>query len=129
MKLSMLEIIKDMVRYYTKDPVNRRAVQVSEGQLGETCRYEADDGRRCAIGRCMTAEGLADYKDREISAMGINDELVDGLDKVLQPKYRGHSIDFWSNLQDLHDGKGYWEPEGLTKMGKEEVSGLRNHWS
>ena len=45
----------------------------------------------------------------ENSVLGLLDELkVNSIDVILQEKYRGHSLDFWTALQELHDFAEFW---------------------
>lgn len=50
------------------------------------------------------------------------------LDTLLQPRYRGHSISFWTALQSLHDNACYWNKHGLTDNGQEYYEHLLNQY-
>ena len=111
MQKTIKEIVEETLAFYEGDP-SRRATNF----FGE-CKYETEDGRRCAVGRCLLPE--VDAKD--LSGLVINlvsqkskqqeTDLVrfEDLDDLLKEEYRGHPKGFWKDLQDLHDcGPIYW---------------------
>ena len=116
----MQDILKDTVDYYREDPQSRRAVNES----GD-CLYTTDDGRHCAIGRYMRPEFL-DIEWKENNGVGVNG-LSSYVDYYLKHEVRGLDMDFWRDLQDIHDVVGNWyrgalytEPvNGLSSLGKE----------
>ena len=116
----MQEILKDTVDYYRENPEGRRAVDKN----GD-CEYTTDDGRHCAIGRYMRAEFL-DTEWKENHGVGVYG-LSSNVDYYLKHDVRGLDIDFWRDLQDLHDSVGNWyrgklftEPANdLSDVGKE----------
>ena len=64
-----------------------------------TCVISTLDDKHCAVGRCMTEEFQKYYLD------AIGPDVKDGelKDEMLKPEYRGHSSEFWYNLQRFHD--------------------------
>lgn len=118
-QLTKVQIINQTVKFYSADP-SRRSVD----KLG-VCSFNGHNGKEethCAVGRCL----LNKYKRQGVT-MPANDSTADGLasvygyeslDELLLKKYRGHSLDFWSDLQLLHDKKEYWNSKGLTTKGK-----------
>ena len=52
------------------------------------------------------------------------DEHDSEINHMLQPKYRGHAMSFWMDLQALHDTHAYWSDNGITELGKKEVEEL-----
>jgi len=110
-----LEILNEIVNYYSED-TKRRAVE------GVSCVYITPDNRRCAVGMCLTDPSL--IKGNK----AINDDFF-MLDEdenqfkaevlsLFKPEYRINDINFWSNLQSLHDTKMYWDDKGLTSEGQ-----------
>lgn len=73
----------------------------------------------CAVGRCMTDEAITQNAWNAQTA----DELED-LDSLLQPKYQGHSIGFWKELQEMHDFGSNWDKQGMNDQGKRLVQDL-----
>jgi hypothetical protein len=102
------EIIKETVEFYWADP-KRRAVT----DLG--CEYLTLDGRMCAVGRCLTPQHAKRAQGLMCGVDQLPDLLKATLDEMLQPEYRGHSVDFWTHLQALHDGPQVWNTEGLLR--------------
>ena len=136
----MQEILKDTVDYYREDPEGRRAVDKN----GD-CEYTTEDGRHCAIGRYMRPEFL-DTEWRENHGVGVHG-LSSNVDYYLKHEVRGLDMDFWRDLQDIHDVVGNWcrgslktvthmgrrrevlftEPSlGLTDIGKERYEGMQD---
>lgn len=102
---SKIEIIEETIAYYEEDP-SRRAM------IGTSCAYKTDNGNMCAVGRCLTEQGLAFASEfaNESDVYGLY-ETNEGLDDILKEEYRGHELSFWSDLQSLHDTSSYWKAE------------------
>lgn len=111
------EIIDETVAYYSED-TSRRAMNVNG-----YCEYETSDGRMCAVGRCMKKKVRTDLPEN-CDIQSIRDTYYCALDKAFKKPYRGHSLDFWMDLQALHDYSDYWNKKGLTRKGKIEVQRL-----
>jgi len=108
------EIIDETVAYYCED-VSRRALRSGN------CCYITDDGRMCAVGRCLTQEGLEQYNN---CTFGYNNEML----PYLKEEYQIDDDYFWEDLQYLHDKKWYWDDIGLTKQGEEYVELLHSKY-
>ena len=117
----MQDILKETIDFYSEDPEGRRAVD-NNGD----CEYTTDDGRHCAIGRYMRPE-FQDVEWKENHGVGVNG-LSSYVDYYLKHEVRGLDMQFWRDLQDMHDVVGHWyrgslftEPaKGLTDRGKEK---------
>jgi hypothetical protein len=105
-----VEIIEETADFY--NTTNR-------GMLGRyTCIYLSEiTGNKCAVGRCMTDEGLKDYGNVGGDVGELN-YTAKGLDSILKDEYKGHDVDFWKDLQRFHDEYNYWNETGLSEMGK-----------
>ena len=111
--LTTKQIILETVEEYS-DPSNRALFFTSGGPEDATCRYEATNGNKCAVGRCMTKEALKTVGDSSIrfnTLAGINFE------RLLKPQYKGQSLSFWMALQKLHDTHSHWSEDGITEIG------------
>jgi hypothetical protein len=111
------QIIDETVAYYSED-TKRRAV------TGQSCHYfQKETGNMCAVGRCANdpqkLDGSCYFKT--LSAK-LSDE------EIFKPEYRGHSVEFWSDLQFLHDENSHWDEKGLTPEGKEYVKNLKENY-
>lgn len=123
MPLTKLEIINETVEYYLE---HERATFDDEN--GQQCRYylETDNGYAvCAVGRCF--ENPEEFEN-VLGAVDTFDE-VHGLENNLQPKYRGHDLEFWNELQNLHDQDSHWCADGLTPRGEQFVDNLRKAYA
>ena len=115
------EILNETIAFYGKDK-NRRA------EVSGSCSYVTDDGRNCALGRCLlprlrTKKGFNTSKydlDNGDTVWGINNKVK--LDVILSKKYRGHSVLFWTQIQELHDDEYNWSDSGgLSDRGQGKV--------
>lgn len=109
-----LKLLEETINHYSKD-TSRRAVE------NGMCEYLTEDGRMCAVGRCLDKDKV-DYID-------INSVAVDSvLAMYYQPfmaEYSGYWGKFWDRLQNLHDISHFWNENGLTKLGEEEVEEIK----
>ena len=115
---SKLEIIDETVAYYGED-LSRRAINDRD----ECVYVDPVTGNRCAVGRYMVGEvyfvgSVEEFDD----VTPLEDSLVD--------QYKGHSVDFWGDLQTLHDSSSFWNlgGKGLSASGKLHVSTLKKRW-
>jgi hypothetical protein len=122
------QIVEETLSYYEKDP-GRRAIHPETGD----CMYNLKDKgglgkwngkyKHCAVGRCldekykMFGEALpGNYDSDSVDVTALANKITDAyslktkleLDDLLDPKYRGHEIGFWKQLQQLHDREDYW---------------------
>ena len=102
------EIIKETAEFYN---LANRGTNVNMA-----CSYLTDDGRCCAVGRCIIPEKLQDFttdsENGPVSQIGsyyLNDNLME--------QYRGHTLEFWSVLQRFHDREANWDGDGMTEYG------------
>lgn len=117
-----LEIIEDTLEFYKKNP---RAVN----EFGQ-CSYIDGNGNRCAVGRYISEEHI-----KQVNEKPFNGQSVDGLhnewelDTILIDTARGLDIDFWSDLQHLHDSRKCWNGNKLTKFGREQSIIIKAKWA
>lgn len=120
--LSAIDILEDMVKFYTGAP-NRRATLVRKDG-STTCRYITDDGRKCAVGRVMMDEHLAEANNYngvlDVEHLMCPNGMIDDL---LKEEYRGHPTHFWDGLQYLHDMPHFWKkrPDGTEELSPDGV--------
>jgi len=110
------EILLETVSFYNS---KNRGYDEDSGN----CAYEGSDGNRCAVGRCMTDEGIKianTFPADGGSDVNVINEKVN-IDSLLQEKYQGVSLSFWKELQMLHDSSKYWDESGITDFGKVNV--------
>lgn len=118
MQKTKAEIINETAAYYHENP---RAKSPSG-----KCMYLTEDGRMCAVGRCMTPEAVAAVRDICEDAAAIDEEY--GLERLLKEEYRHHSLYFWSDLQSFHDRNDNWGGDGITLDGQRHVAQLLEDW-
>ncbi len=104
------QIIRETIAHY-----NRNTLSINEYA---SCKYLTEDGRMCAVGRCMTETGINLFGTFQgdiyklISKHHLTDEEFDG---YLKEEYRGHSVSFWKILQRLHDDDFNWDENGFIR--------------
>ncbi len=123
--MTKLEIIEDTVNYYSVDPVGRRAIEENGA-----CMYLTSTGKMCAFGRCIVdpQSNWWGQCDMIYATDEKLDRLRDGKDNVkwqFKPQYEGHDIEFWLDIQKLHDDANFWTSEGLSVSGEERVKELK----
>jgi hypothetical protein len=117
------QIVRETVAFYTsKNRAAVESVRPDNGCTSTQCLYLTEEGKMCAVGRCMTKKGLGrvllSYHKASVHDL---DDAFDGIDRLLKKKYHGQNISFWANLQRLHDNKNWWDENGITENGKAEV--------
>lgn len=122
-RLSKLEILNETVQFYSED-VSRRSKYLG------ACVYNGDNGSHCAVGRCFTpslkAEGKKLAKNQECDIENfLEARNLDSIDSVLDEKYHGHNLQFWTELQRLHDLDIHWTDKGLSEMGEYRVNDIK----
>jgi len=122
--LTKVQIIDETIEYYKNN---------NRGIVNKTlyiCAYKNDKGDMCAVGRCFTPDTLKLIEEKDLigcTTFGLNSHI--NFDKALKPQYQGHSIEFWRDLQRLHDTMEYWEKTTtgniLTNKGMEKAKQLK----
>ena len=92
------------------------------------CRYLTDDGRMCAVGRCIIPSLLKEF-DTDNNGLPVSDTSDTDLEKVLQEQYRGHEKSFWLSIQAFHDGDSLWTKTGMSDRGVKEFERLHKLWN
>jgi hypothetical protein len=117
------QIVRETVAFYTsKNRAAVESVRPDNGCTSTQCLYLTDEGKMCAVGRCMTKKGLEDVLVSHLKSSAHDlDDAFYGIDKLLKKKYHGQNISFWANLQRLHDNKNWWDENGINGRGKAEV--------
>lgn len=112
-----LEFLEDTVRYYSED-VLRRAVS----KTGK-CQYKTEDGRKCAIGRHI-------IKDKDCEAFDMSkdntvQEIIRKNPDCLPEHVKELGVVFLINIQKLHDSRLYWNDNGISQEGKQEIEVIK----
>ena len=120
------EIIKETVNEY--QDASKRAKD------GNICKYEAENGNKCAVGRCMIPGSLIKRSDLEIEGVAMISDFVGpvgpkwNLEEILKPEYRGHEWAFWRDLQILHDEGIFYTDGKMNDRGQEFAARLIERW-
>jgi hypothetical protein len=119
------EILKEAFEYYAADP-SRRATN-AEG----SCRYLMEDGRKCAVGRCLIEGKKICFGGMQKDAIfaEIQANQINNLDSHLLPEYRGHDVGFWQELQYWHDSCLNFTETGLSEKGQQQAEFLLTNYA
>lgn len=123
---TMMEILDETLNYYVGHP-ERRAI----GDTKPGCYYLSPNGQMCAVGRCCIDPKNGDTEDKyNLWSFSLTQDRYWSnaiLNDHLKEEYRGHPINFWIKLQQLHDCNHYWNLEGqLTPIGEASVQDLKD---
>lgn len=101
-----IEIINETKKYYEN---NVRSVK------NDICSYYGDNGELCAFSRCCSnpesIKGFTTTVENMNKNYGINPELL------LKDEYKGHSLQFWDDIQGFHDLSRFWEAKDNKERG------------
>jgi hypothetical protein len=112
---SKAEIVVETLKFYNSNNRGYNAVD-------EHCTYlDKDSGNKCAVGRCILdseIEKVHEYEQKYIKDTEGSPSVTKlagyfYFDSLLIPEYRGHSLQFWSDLQYLHDTAINWTEDGF----------------
>lgn len=113
---SKTEIVLETLRFYNR---NNRGYNY---QNDHCTYYDEATGNKCAVGRCILDSEIERVSELERvrfekkldgpSVILVADHFK-GLDGLLKPEYRGHCIEFWQNLQSIHDDCSIWDENGF----------------
>lgn len=123
--MTIQEIIKETVNFYSVDPVGRRAKE-----FGECVYYDPDTGNKCAVGRCIVDDVVKSkwFPTHGVASPGVTSERTMEILGHLKPRYEGHPPLLWKHLQELHDGDEHWDKHGLTAKGAAKVQEIYDYW-
>ena len=124
---SEIDIIIETVKFYNSS----NTAQTITG----ACTYMNEDGDMCAVGRCLSDEGMQVFKEfearhaqQDTSISGfVNKHGWDKFENALKEEYRGHDTLFWERLQHLHDSKSSWTEDGITEYGLNRIDSMFGH--
>lgn len=92
---------------------------------GETrCAYKDRRGNNCAVGRCLIPNSILFKGENNFDTIDTFRDIY----TQFKEEYRGHSLDFWVQLQGLHDTKSNWDINGLTDKGQKHTKNLLKTW-
>ena len=124
-----LTLIDETVKFYGENPLEKRATMYNL-LSGSSCKYLTEDNKKCAVGRCLTNEALSEHGKFSGTIHG----LVGGTDNIklqnlFKDEYKGFDVDFWQELQRLHDKETNWDLRNrtLSKSGQQFVRDFKDN--
>ena len=124
------QIIDETFNFYNKNPKKRRAVK-DYGDKEPGCVYNGPGDTHCAIGRLFIDEYKNQGENLEHNSLGVAslESYNVKLDLMLKPSYSGHSLNFWIDIQSLHDNEDYWYIDRATDAGHAWKRTLYRKWN
>lgn len=110
-KKTPLELIMETVEAYKGN--SNRAIE------GGQCKYLTEDGRKCAVGRCMN--------DGPWQMLNVTFILLDvKFEECIKPEYHDIPIDLFYSLQEFHDDfyNKFFMENDVTDIGKDFIGDL-----
>ena len=92
------------------------------------CYYKTTDGRMCAVGMCMNDDSIARWGDFVGDINELDSKRRGGIYGMFKDEFEGHDIEFWANIQKLHDEAAFWDEEGLSELGVERYEALKEKY-
>lgn len=119
-----LEIIEESVNYMKKYGL---------AKFDDNCRYKipGSDHPGCLIGRVMDKRKYqTTMENNQVPGLLLKFN-IDSIDDILKKDYQGHDNAFWSDLQNLHDGHGFFDEatKEFTQTGKMLIKHLKRKYS
>lgn len=110
--LTKVEIIEETAAFYN---LGNRGYNSNTGHGEGFCVYRTSDNRRCGVGRCLTEKGLISFVKNGVASIKYEPRSL--LENNLKEEYKGHEVDFWSDIQSFHDTHLHWNQEGISEKG------------
>jgi hypothetical protein len=117
-------IISEFEKTYVKDPSRRTARSFCSAY---TLIDKNGDTSHCAIGRYLKPELQSmewKYNGDGISYIMRVEEL-DNIDSILKEEYHNIPMQFWTDMQSLHDNNSFWTAAGLNDRGQELLDHMK----
>jgi hypothetical protein len=118
MKKKCLDLLVDTVKFYGKNPQERRA----EGINRASCSYETKDGRRCAIGRLMKPGKALEAEEKAgTSYKKLQESSFYDAEDFLKEEYQDIPVAFLETIQRFHDVRGNWNSPQSTIAAADQI--------
>lgn len=124
-RLTKEQIVNETVDYYKN---NERSISAFRG-----CAYLTSSGARCAHSRCISEEYINRVVENFNTFNNASKVIEYFGDEIHIEKYRGHSSEFWDDIQRLHDNDVNWIKlekckNELTTVGLKFVESLKEKY-
>ena len=123
------EIIRGLFIGYTR---HKRSIDPTDAG---TCRYEVN-GNKCVVGRMLKPKCLSVWKAYEnkrsfsveaaMARVAPRSTLAPDvwLTTQLAKKFSFITVEMATELQLIHDSDSFWDADGMTLAGEDELNGL-----
>ena len=114
-----LEILNETAAFYSEDPSQR-----AQDPATTACFYHTEDGRQCAVGRCLKKPDI--FSNVVANAYSL---FLDFGWEILRSDCQIQDFNFWMHLQRFHDNNRNWTATGLSEEGLAFLNHLRTLYS
>ena len=128
-------MLKEKTPIKTKSQILDDVVKHIKNQGGQavsnndTCQYITEDGKNCGHSMALKPEYRVKANEMQEGSTAV-DVINEFGDKVHKKRYRGHSKQFWTDIQYFHDNGIYWNKDGsITEKGNERLRELKESYS
>lgn len=128
------EIIDEIASRYTRSTRSMRDMSYhDQPSCSADCRYNGTGGKHCAFAHmCVEPQYLTE-------GLNADDILIQNGPEILKPEYQGYFVTgslvkgssacrFYKDCQKLHDAAIYWDENGLSQSGVNEVATLKRRY-
>jgi len=121
-ELTKMQILERVRRRFS-NPANRAL------DSGGTCVYETERGENCGVGMFLSTPHRFTGSIEMIQF--INGENVQNIDKQFKTEARGHSIEFWADVQRWHDKASHFniKKNCISRSGAARMRRLKSKWN
>lgn len=114
-KERMYKVFNETIEYYDSSE------KFGYDYENDKCSYITDDGKMCAVGRCITEDARTEWENRDFGSIsGVRHELGD-VQHCFKDEYRGLPFPFWEKLQYAHDRSALDKHERISERLIEKV--------
>lgn len=117
--MTCIEIIDETVEYYSNNPRSINDYKI--------CTYHGENGEKCAFSRLC--EDDVDFSLFEGRACDYIFKVNPNFMENLKEEYRYKDLNFYRDLQRLHDNESYWKGSNLSEDGESFVEQLKETYN
>jgi len=128
-RVTKVEILHYVKEHFEKNPRALYYPSSNNDKDSVSCSYLTEEGHRCAHSICLTDIALKIMQQKCLINHGCDDVIEALGDIIHKPKFRGHSPEFWTDIQHFHDKGEFWEEKdskgnSLTEFGQKRFQEL-----
>lgn len=111
-KQDYINLLEETIQYYSENP---RGINDTVG----LCQYKTDEGYFCPVGRCLTEEAF--NNQYILDNKGVRELDSSTFQTLVKPQYKNFKLEFWQELQRVHNRNENWNKDGLSDKGEKHM--------